>query len=498
MHQTVCLRRSRLAIATPSDCGKMAPLHVGVTTTTASAMHQTACSHRSRVARTLPSDCGKMALLHAGERTNPANAMHQTACSRRSRLAASTPSDCGKMAPLHAGAGTSRANAMHQTACSRKSRWWLSLHRNSGRWHHCMLGVERLRPMRCTRRRVHAGRAVGLLHSIGLQDGTIACWGNNYYGQCDAPDGVFTQVAAGGQSHPRTAGRWHRCMLGPERIEVNAKQETANSRRLKWRSTRYRTSGKLHRLHMGQLRPVRCQTTYSLRSRVVIHSIWEDGTIACWGDNYYDCDAPDGVFTQVARSVITPWTSGSGTIAFWGYDLLRMRYTKLFFLSQVLLGDSNHSSVKLVKMAPLHVGVTTYGLSDAPDGVFTQVGVAYTTLSGLREDGTIACWGVNDFGQCDAPDGVFTQVAGGLAHSLGLREDGTVVCWGQNNSTANAMHQTVFFQRKSRARQFHSLGLQEDGTIARWGSNNYGQCDAPDGVFTQVAWRCPPQAPVID
>ncbi|MGB0325741.1 MAG: hypothetical protein ACPGGL_09450, partial [Phycisphaerales bacterium] len=67
---------------------------------------------------------------------------------------------------------------------------------------------------------------------------------------------------------------------------------------------------------------------------------------------------------------------------------------------------------------------------------------------GLREDGTIACWGSNNYGQCDAPDGVFTQVEAGDRHSLGLREDGTIACWGDNA---------------------------------------FGQCNSPDGVFTQVA-----------
>ena len=58
---------------------------------------------------------------------------------------------------------------------------------------------------------------------------------------------------------------------------------------------------------------------------------------------------------------------------------------------------------------------------------------------GLREDGTVQCWGSNNFGQ--APQEVhgsngrkFIQIASGAYHSIGLREDGTVQCWGRNNS----------------------------------------------------------------
>ena len=119
------------------------------------------------------------------------------------------------------------------------------------------------------------------------------------------------------------------------------------------------------------------------------------------------------------------------------------------------------------------------------------------------------CWGMAP--QCDAPDGVFT----GRYHSIGLREDGTITCWGRNDdgpvrctrrcvyagrkwhlplhrsgrfgwgqtARASAMHQTVC-SRRSRLATYHSIGIKEDGTIACWGLNNYGQCDSPNGEFT--------------
>ena len=60
-----------------------------------------------------------------------------------------------------------------------------------------MLGERQLWTMRCSWG-VFTQLAGGNLHPIGLRsDGTIACWGSNFNGQCDAPDGEFTQVAAG-------------------------------------------------------------------------------------------------------------------------------------------------------------------------------------------------------------------------------------------------------------------------------------------------------------
>ena len=42
--------------------------------------------------------------------------------------------------------------------------------------------------------------------------------------------------------------------------------------------------------------------------------------------------------------------------------------------------------------------------------------------AGLREDGTVVCWGSNQYGQCDAPEGIFTQVAAGNYHTLGYEK----------------------------------------------------------------------------
>jgi len=40
--------------------------------------------------------------------------------------------------------------------------------------------------------------AAGFNYSVGLRtDGTLVAWGDNRYGQCDVPDGVYSAIDAG-------------------------------------------------------------------------------------------------------------------------------------------------------------------------------------------------------------------------------------------------------------------------------------------------------------
>ena len=40
------------------------------------------------------------------------------------------------------------------------------------------------------------------MHTCGVKgDGTVACWGDDYYGESSAPAGTFTQVSASSRRH---------------------------------------------------------------------------------------------------------------------------------------------------------------------------------------------------------------------------------------------------------------------------------------------------------
>lgn len=239
--------------------------------------------------------------------------------------------------------------------------------------------------------------ACGFFHSLGLRkDGTIECWGQNHYGQCDAPEGVFRQIAA--DAH------------------------------------------------------------YSV-------GLKKDGTIAIWGEelkatracrNDFLMDVLKNSLGIQDKKVFKQVATGGGRI--------------------IALRDDGSTNM--------------WGqCSDVPDGVFSQVDLGHMHGVALRKDGSVTCWGQSLRGSWSdaAPSGVFTQVGANRNNCVGLREDGTVACWGGmlEPSTTHEVPEGVFV--KVTCCRDHGFALRSDGTIACWGDNQHGQCDAPDAAFFQVA-----------
>ena len=92
---------------------------------------------------------------------------------------------------------------------------------------------------------------------------------------------------------------------------------------------------------------------------------------------------------------------------------------------------------------------------------------------GLKNDGSVDCWGYNGNGQATDQAGPFTQVSAGEFHSCGLKSDGSVDCWGYNGN-GQATDQAGPFTQVS-AGGYHSCGLRSDDNVDCWGDNFYGQ-----------------------
>ncbi|HJL41759.1 MAG TPA: hypothetical protein RMG48_10695 [Myxococcales bacterium LLY-WYZ-16_1] len=66
-----------------------------------------------------------------------------------------------------------------------------------------------------------------------------------------------------------------------------------------------------------------------------------------------------------------------------------------------------------------------------PNGPYTKIAVGRLTGCGMREDGSLHCWGYDDeFGTARPPDGPYSQFDMGSRSACGVREDGTIACWG--------------------------------------------------------------------
>ncbi|WP_419946176.1 cell wall-binding repeat-containing protein [Candidatus Poriferisodalis sp.] len=248
---------------------------------------------------------------------------------------------------------------------------------------------------------VYTAIAAGRGHSCAVStDGSIDCWGDNEFGQADAPDGVYTAIAAGGGhscvvSTDGSIDCWGRNDFG----QADAPDGVYTAIAVRWHSCAVSTDGSIDcwgRNDFGQAdAPDGVYTAIAVGWE---HScaVSTDGSIDCWGDNEFgQADAPDGVYTAIA---VGWWhscaVSTDGSIDCWGDN--------------------------------------EFGQADAPDGVYTAIAVGWWHSCAVSTDGSIDCWGDNEFGQADAPDGVYTAIAAGWEHSCAVSTDGSIDCWGDN------------------------------------------------------------------
>jgi hypothetical protein len=140
------------------------------------------------------------------------------------------------------------------------------------------------------------------------------------------------------------------------------------------------------------------------------------------------------------------------------------------------------------------------------DGPFAMLAVGDGNACALREDRTLACWGLggpNDpvdgsdelmisWGQSIPPPGEFVYVAAGSVHSCALREDGEVVCWGAGKTNGDCQGSgsvDTCGMLLSPPGPFvelslgvtNSCGLRPDHSVSCWGSNTGNRSTPPVG-----------------
>jgi len=240
-------------------------------------------------------------------------------------------------------------------------------------------------------------------HTCGLnENGSVACWGDNEFGQASPPSGTFTQVSAGG---------FHTCGLKEDGTVAC------------WGNNSY-----------GQASPPSGAFTQVSAGKVHTCGLKEDGSVACWGSNGLgQASPPSGTFIQVSGGFNhTCGLEEDGSVTCWGESFFGQASPPSGTFTQVSAGDYHTCSLEEDGSVACW-GFNGSGQASPPSGTFMQVSAGSPYTCGLKEDGAVACWGNNSFGQSSPPSGTFTQVSAGEYHTCGLKGDKLVACWGWNN-----------------------------------------------------------------
>lgn len=107
----------------------------------------------------------------------------------------------------------------------------------------------------------------------------------------------------------------------------------------------------------------------------------------------------------------------------------------------------------------------------APDLAFETISAGRAHLCGLREDGSVVCWGDDAVGQASPPAGLRAQmISAGNQHSCALDLDGQVVCWGSDSSGQIGVNSHLVVLTTLSAGSNVSCGLlPDDGGAYCWG-----------------------------
>ncbi len=259
--------------------------------------------------------------------------------------------------------------------------------------------------------------SAGSGHSCGIRaDGSAVCWGPNFYGEADAPEGRFTAISAGSD---------HSCGI------------RADGSAACWGDNDYGEADAPE----GRFTAISAGSGHSCGIRA-------DGSAACWGLNGYgEADAPEGRFTAIsAGSGHSCGIRADGSAVCWGFNRHGQADAPAGRFTAISAGDIHSCGIRADGSAVCW-GHNGKGRADAPEGRFTAISAGEGHSCGIRADGSAACWGDNFAGgtQCgsdgcrsnsegptDAPSGRFTAISAGLWHSCGIKADESAACWGNN------------------------------------------------------------------
>jgi hypothetical protein len=269
--------------------------------------------------------------------------------------------------------------------------------------------------------------AAGSNHSLALKpDGTVVGWGNNDYGQRDAPAGLKNVAAI-------AAGAWHNLALRADGTVVGWGRNDSGQTNI--------PAG------LNVVVAIAAGGSNSL-------ALQADGTVVGWGANGHgQTNIPAGLTNAVA-----------------------------------IAAGGSHNLALTADGTVVGWGNTNYGQAKSPAGLSDVVAIAagFQHSLALNADGKVVGWGRNDYRQTNTPANLsnVVAIAAGCYHSLALRANGTVVAWGRNDYSQTNTPAGLSNVVAIAAGYYHSLALKSDGTVIAWGRNDSAQTNSPAGLTT--------------
>jgi len=241
-----------------------------------------------------------------------------------------------------------------------------------------------------------------------------------------------------------------------------------------------------------------------------------DGRVLCWGN--HPTDIPETAFGSI----------DAGDAHVCGLTTSDI-YVEQIDMAGVIAGSSKMNT-DCWGEGELYWETSGHGQSYVPVetwsggemGRLQQVSAGSGHTCGLKEDGSLECWGADGFGESTPPGWRYSAVSAGGYHSCGIVKrtkatpDPFVECWGcgwsaRDPEMRDGQLVVVRYQKDNKgmfggqsidlgqcttlhgdwtqidAGHLHSCGIQADGNLYCWGDNSSGQCgpfENFDGTFS--------------
>ena len=247
-----------------------------------------------------------------------------------------------------------------------------------------------------------ASVSAGGFHTCGVKtDGSVACWGQELFGEATPPAGEFITVSVRG---------FHTCGVKTDGSVACWGQDL-----------------------FGEATPPAGEFISVSAGGSHTCGVKTDGSVACWGDDTVgQATPPAGEFISVsAGGSHTCGVKTDGSVACWGDDTVGQATPPVGEFISVSAGGFHTCGVKTDGSVACW-GDDTVGQATPPVGEFISVSAGGFHTCGVKTDGSVACWGDDTVGQATPPAGEFISVSAEGLRTCGVRTDGTVACWGDD------------------------------------------------------------------